>query len=451
MSPWIAAVIYIFGIVWLFILDLRRDSKTSPALWIAVIWVTIGASREVTQWLWGMGGSDQASLDTYLEGSPVDRAIYIALLGAGLIVLMVRGQATGTFLAVNGPIIVFFLYAAISVAWSDFPLVAFKRWIKALGNVVMVLVVLTDPNRPAAIKRFFAHSAFLLIPTSVLLVKYFPDIGRGYDAWTGVAMYVGVSTTKNGLGWDCLVFGLATLWRFLYEYQDRKQTKLNGPLIAHGVVLGMALWLIQQAKSSAAIGCFIIGSGIMCLAHFRWFVLRPLVMHIVVVSIISICVFGIVIDPDLGIVEAAGRDATLTDRTFLWEDLLRVDINPLFGTGFESFWIGDRTKLLWAKYAFHPNQAHNGYIEMYLSLGWVGLTLLGLMMVWGYRNVVRSLQMDTEIGRFNLPFFVVAVIFNLTEAAFKVMHPVWIVFLLVIMAIPLSATRKGRELRKEIS
>jgi O-antigen ligase len=166
-------------------------------------------------------------------------------------------------------------------------------------------------------------------------------------------------------------------------------------------------------------------------------------MHIIVWSIVSICVFGIIIDTSIGLVGLAGRNSTLTDRTFLWADLMQMDINPLFGTGFESFWLGDRLKLLWSKYPeSHPNQAHNGYIEMYLTLGWVGLTFLGLMMVWGYRNVVRSLQMDPELGRLKLALFVVTVIFNLTEATFKVMHPVWITFLLAIMVIPISANRK---------
>jgi len=46
----------------------------------------------------------------------------------------------------NAPLVVFFLYCAASVFWSDFPIVAFKRWTKVLGNVVMVLVVLTEAD-----------------------------------------------------------------------------------------------------------------------------------------------------------------------------------------------------------------------------------------------------------------------------------------------------------------
>ncbi len=40
----------------------------------------------------------------------------------------------------------FFLYAALSMAWSDYPFVTLKHWIKGIGDVMMVLIVLTEPN-----------------------------------------------------------------------------------------------------------------------------------------------------------------------------------------------------------------------------------------------------------------------------------------------------------------
>ena len=77
------------------------------------------------------------------------------------------------------------------------------------------------------------------------------------------------------------------------------------------------------------------------------------------------------------------------------------------------------------------------------AIGILGLFLLDrdrksrvfLVMAWGYRNVVGSLRQDPELGRLKLVYFVVGVVYNLTEAAFRAMHPIWIVFLLAITVV----------------
>ena len=117
--------------------------------------------------------------------------------------------------------------------------------------------------------------------------------------------------------------------------------------------------------------------------------------------------------------------------------------HPWVGTGFESFWLGERAKALWETHWWHPNEAHNGYLEIFLTLGWVGVALLGFVMAWGYRNVVRSLRLSPELSRLRLAYFTVAVLYNMTEAGFKVMHPVWITFLLAIIATPPEGSREN--------
>jgi hypothetical protein len=40
---------------------------------------------------------------------------------------------------------IFFVYCFLAIFWSDFPFVAFKRWIKVLGQPIMALIVLESP------------------------------------------------------------------------------------------------------------------------------------------------------------------------------------------------------------------------------------------------------------------------------------------------------------------
>ena len=439
MPPVLASVLYAVGILALFRLDRDTESQTSRALWIPVAWLWLGASRNLGQWL-GVAPLMQ-SPDQYLDGSPLDALIFIGLEAAALLVLLARHQRSGAFLRANGPLILFFVYCAVSVAWSDYPVVAFKRWIKAAGNPLMVLVVLTDPDPRAAVKRLLTRTSFLLIPLSVLFIKYYPELARGFDQWTGRAYNAGVGMDKNGLGVICLIAGLTSLWRLLAARGE--SPRAPGPLAAHGAILAMTLWLFSMADSATSFGCFLVGGSLIALTSWRG-PLRPATMHVVTVGMVAVCVFGLFINTNVGIIQAMGRDTTLTARTQLWEDVLRVPVDPLLGTGFESFWLGERAETFWTKYWWKPNQAHNGYLEVFLNSGWVGLALLGFVFVWGYRNIVGTLSYDRELGSLRLAFFVAAVLYNLTEAAFKVIHPVWIVFLLAVTVVPWSLCQNGR-------
>src|SRR5262245_12512612 len=170
MSPWIAAVVCALVIVALFWVDRDQKVRTSKALWIPVVWLLLAGSRSVSQWL-SMGPIID-SADEVLDGSPIDRWVYTGLLAVGLFVLASRREQIGRLLRVNRPILWFFLYCAVSILWSDYADVAFKRWTKAVGDLVMVLVVLSDREPSTAVKRLLARTTYLLIPLSILFIKY---------------------------------------------------------------------------------------------------------------------------------------------------------------------------------------------------------------------------------------------------------------------------------------
>ena len=129
-------------------------------------------------------------------------------------------------------------------------------------------------------------------------------------------------------------------------------------------------------------------------------------------------------------ISALGRDPTLTGRTVLWKDVINMGTNFFLGAGYDSFWLGERRAKLWAMYWWHPTEAHNGYLEIYIELGIIGLTMLLGIIVTGFKRVKRSFIYDFEYGRLRMTFFLLALIYNITESGFKGLHLMWFIFLL---------------------
>jgi O-antigen ligase len=324
----------------------------------------------------------------------------------------------------------FFGYCLISLAWSDFPVVALKRWFKLLGELMVVLVVLTDPRPVAAIRRLLAAPAFLLVPLSVLFIKYYPDLGRGYDGWTGVQYYHGASYNKNGLGVMCLYCGLAYVWLLCREI-DRKPRDRHALVIA-GCVLAMCVWLLAKANSATASSCFGMGTVLILLTRLRVAVRRPALIHGTVIAITAVPFTVLFLGQITSTLDLLQRDSTLTDRTLLWEAILRLQTNPVLGSGYESFWLGWRLDALWDVFWWRPNQAHNGFIEIYINLGWVGIGLLALLVFASYRRCLGAVRLGMPSGSLLLTYTVIAIPYNFTEAAFKIHTLPWMFLVLAV-------------------
>jgi hypothetical protein len=74
-------------------------------------------------------------------------------------------------------------------------------------------------------------------------------------------------------------------------------------------------------------------------------------------------------------------------------------------------------------------EAHNGYLEVWLNLGWIGVSVFALVVITGYRNAVAAFRRDPAIGSLGLAFFVAILIEGLTEAPFRMMTPTWFLLL----------------------
>jgi O-antigen ligase len=433
LPPPVAALLTVGFIVFLFRRDSREKHDVGGALWVPLIWMLIICSRQPSEWLNTFGYHSGAI--TLEEGSPFDAAVYFTLIAAGAYVLKKRHIHLAEIIRNNQWLTIFFVFCFLAILWSEFPFVAFKRWIKVLGHPIMALIVLTEPDPVGAVTRLLKRCAYVIVPVSILFIKYYPEYGRAFDIWTGAALNTGITLNKNALGGDCLILGFFFFWYLLQTWASERGKRRRNELILTAGFLLMTWWLLSKAHSSTSQVSLLLGMLIVVVLGWRFVDKRFIGTYLIVAVVVLATAewaFGIYANA----LQLLGKDPTLTDRTVLWHDLLQVEINPIFGAGFESFWLGERFQSFARSRWWAPNQAHNGYLETYLNLGYVGLFLLIAVLIATFRKGRRELFTNFEFGRFRLGFLLAVVAYNWTEAAFKNISPIWFVFYLIALDYP---------------
>jgi O-antigen ligase len=338
---------------------------------------------------------------------------------------------------------VYFSFCLLSILWSDFPFVAFKRWIKALGDVEMVLIIFAESDPFGALRCLLTRLGFFLFPLSILFIRYYPQIGRRVtNSFTNEA--VGVTSQKNELGIMCMMYGVFFLWRFISVYRDRNSGR-GRRLLANGTIIAISMYLLSQCNSTTSIVGFAASAGVLWLAGRPSS--RPAIVHLAVLAVLGITIIALFFNPGGGMVQTLGKDPGLTGRKDVWDTLLNMKTNPWIGTGFESFWLGWRLEFMRTALPNFPiNEAHNGYIEAYLNLGWTGLSFIALLIGTGYKRIISCLRRDSEKVCVFLGFLLCFVFYSFSEAAFRYGTFSWFILLLVIIgarqAVSLANSRR---------
>jgi exopolysaccharide production protein ExoQ len=431
MIFWLAFLICSTGIAGLFFLDRDASTRNSKALWLPVMWLWIAGSRPVSAWF-GMGTYGLAST---LDGSPMDAAIFAAIMVAGIIVVFLRRDRAIPLLKSNSPILIYLLYCLISVTWSAFPEPSFKRWTKDVGDVVMVLILVTDGQPMAALRRLFSRIGFILFPASILLIRY-TDLGRGYDP-DGGPMNTGVTTNKNALGLIVFLVSLGALWNVRALLMDKEAPNRRRRLVAQGTLLTFGIVLLQMAHCATAVACFILGGGLILATSLGAIRNRPARVHALCLVIVLGGGLTMLLGGESMVTNALGRHENL-GRTDIWAAAIAAAGNPVIGSGFESFWNTNHGAVTRGLPGYWGIQdlvsSHNGYIEVYLNLGWVGLCLIALILISGYKRAAKAFQRDPEFGSLILAYVATGIFYSITEAGFRVLTPSWIFLLLAVVS-----------------
>jgi exopolysaccharide production protein ExoQ len=411
--------------IWLIRRDTAQRAGISSAIWIPTLWIGILSSKPLTGWV-GFGGSDGS-----LEGSPLDRAFYFLLIFSALFVLLKRNLDWKKITAQNSALFIFYGYLLISVLWANSPVASFKRWCKESGNILIILVIYTETNPLGAIQAVFARCAYVLIPLSILYIRYFPELGRRYSR-SGFLEITGVTNQKNSLGTMVLVCGLIFIWDWIARSLHTNHNRYWIDRYIPPMIAFMGAYLIYLSDSKTSIVCLIMGIGI--IIAIRYPVLHRKVSAFGVYILGSAVVFFLT-DRLIGITEwivsSLGRDMTLTGRTDVWRELLSLRTDPLIGTGFMSLWDDPHYRSILPYWV--GGSAHNGYLEIYLAGGLVGAALLTMMLISSARKINHALSMGGDFAVVRFAIFVAALLANVSESNFASMTPLGFVFLLAAM------------------
>ncbi|NRB81598.1 MAG: O-antigen ligase family protein [Saccharospirillaceae bacterium] len=329
--------------------------------------------------LTGGTGGEAALVDA--AGSPLKKLVGLFLLLVCLF-YSIRYQLliTPVFIKRNIWIIVFVFYVFLSFLWSVDSATTIRRSI-FLASLVFFAAYLT---RLYSIERIYTFIGFLIATTA--LIGLFRAVISPSDAFiTGGGglrdgAFLGMYIDKNG-GARSYVIGITLLLPAIFS-NDRKA------LIAASLCL---LCLLMSRSASAmlllviAVGTYLylnrlVISSIPSINKRSY--LAGMVMYFVALFLAYQAyefIFSLV-----------GRDATLTNRTVIWE-LLRPLIQEkiALGYGYGAFWASFGADEFIKRWSYIGN-AHNGYLEMLLHGGIPMLVIFTIMAVKGFLGSIHN-------------------------------------------------------------
>jgi exopolysaccharide production protein ExoQ len=388
-----------------------------------------------------------------LEARPENRIFWPAMAAISVVLTVQNGSQLGR---VTWPphIICLFAYLAFagaSVLWAFSPERSLIRFVQQ----VMIVTSIVLPAMLAARTADMLRGLFLCFAFAVILNTLFVFQGSVTIANYGPKLvdigYQGYFLGKNYLG-ECAVIALLLS---LHETLYRGLRRALGIIV---VVISILLVFLSESKTA-------LGLALICpiLARLTMFVrnttrISPAIIlltlpffYMVVSSIsnfniyrLSYVLFG---------------DSSLTGRTIIW-NFVQYEIarRPFLGWGYQSFWlVPDSPSIVdaagWVKTM--PN-AHNGYYDTMLELGYVGLAFLLVFVIAMLHGVGRVADRSPVRARLLLSLALFVILYNFLESLWmRGFEFLWVVFLIVAAEIgrywqPFQLTRvayRSRRLR----
>jgi O-antigen ligase len=357
--------------------------------------------------------------------------IFWPAMAAVSVVLAVRNYSRFgglTFPAHIICLLAYVVFAGSSVLWAFRPEISFTRFVQQ----VMVLTSIVLPGMLAVRTADLMRGVFLCFALGAILNIFFV-LGNPLSVVNQYGGYPGYFTGKNYLGeFSAVAFLLA-----LYEMCHPGLRRASGIIIA--VIATLLLFL---ADSKTALGLSLI---VPCLAGLT-LIIRKItrISPAIILLSIPLCyaVLSSVSSFNMNRLSyMLYGDSTFTGRTIIW-DFASYEIakRPLLGWGYQSFWLvgSDAPSVIEAPgFVKDMPNAHNGYYDTTLEMGYVGYTFLIIFIIATLHAVGRIADRDPARARLVLSLALFIIIYNYLESLWmRGFEFLWVLF--VILAVEIA-------------
>jgi len=404
------------------------SQKVSNYSWLLSFLIIILGSRILG--VWDIQGAFESSvdLDPSEEGIK-DKITFLFIFSIAAYGLVKRQVNWRDLIIKNIHLIILFLYMFISITWSAYPTISLKRFIKSLGLVGVVLIILTETNPLFALRISLERALAFLLISSLFLILFVPHYGLGYLGQEKELTWVGITGHKNLLGQLSCIGSIFYLWKII--------TTGYRLSIQNFLLLAISLVLLVGSNSMTSILAFGIAFSFLIFTQIKIkaeYTTIAYIYLIVMGYILFVIIKNLSTDKSfiLTIFDIIGRDLTFTNRRDLWEDVINIASQRHFlGMGYDAFWLGKVKDYIWNIYIFHPYQSHNGYIDIYATLGVVGLVLVVIVIITSIIKISTQFIKNHSLASIRMAFLLAILFFNLSESSIcRTNSFLWIFFLL---------------------
>ena len=256
--------------------------------------------------------------------------------------------------------------AVISIFWSAIPSKTISRGIAIVGTTLFGLYLASRYSMKQQL-QLFAWMYGIAIILSFIFVGVLPKYGVMSGLHEG--KWRGIYNHKNTLG-KVICPGIII---FLLLAIDSKK---KGWLLWLGFLLSLFL-LLRSTSTSSLLNAVMLLAASLCYRVFRW---RDDWMIPGLISVITIggSLYLFLSTNSELFLTSLGKDTTLTGRGDMWPYIFEmIGKSPLLGYGYGAFWSGPDTPsyYIWQTTGWNPPNSHNGFLDLWLHLGLLGLCL----------------------------------------------------------------------------